>query len=53
MITASVGSNANKKVYTYKFVENNTDYIVKLDALKETDEKWVEDWAKMHCKRWI
>ncbi|MCI6890872.1 MAG: hypothetical protein MR852_02470 [Treponema sp.] len=29
MIAASVGSDidANKKVYTYKFVENNTDYI--------------------------
>lgn len=49
MITASVGSNANKKVYTYKFVENNTDYIVKLHALK-TDEKWVEDWAKCTAK---
>ena len=52
MIAASVGSDieANKKVYTYKFVENNTDYIVKLDALKETDEKWVEDWAKCTAK---
>lgn len=51
MIAASVGSDieANKKVYTYKFVENNTDYIVKLDALK-TDEKWVEDWAKCTAK---
>ena len=51
MITASVGSDidANKKVYTYKFVENNTDYIVKLHALK-TDEKWVEDWAKCTAK---
>ena len=52
MIAASVGSDidANKKVYTYKFVENNTDYIVKLHALKETDEKWVEDWAKCTAK---
>lgn len=51
MIAASVGSDieSNKKVYTYKFVENNTDYIVKLDALK-TDEKWVEDWAKCTAK---
>ena len=51
MIAASVGSDieANKKVYTYKFVENNTDYIVKLHALK-TDEKWVEDWAKCTAK---
>ena len=51
MITASVESDidANKKVYTYKFVENNTDYIVKLHALK-TDEKWVEDWAKCTAK---
>ena len=51
MIAASVESDdATKKVYTYKFVENNTDYIVKLDALKETDEKWVEDWAKCTAK---
>lgn len=51
MIAASVGSDidANKKVYTYKFVENNTDYIVKLHVLK-TDEKWVEDWAKCTAK---
>ena len=51
MIAASVGSDidANKKVYTYKFVENNTDYIVKLHALK-TDEKWIEDWAKCTAK---
>ena len=51
MITASVESDidANKKVYTYKFVENNTDYIVKLHASK-TDEKWVEDWAKCTAK---
>ena len=51
MIAASVGSDieANKKVYTYKFVENNTDYIVKLHASK-TDEKWVEDWAKCTAK---
>lgn len=51
MIAASVGSDiqANKKVYTYKFVENNTDYIVKLNALK-TDGKWVEDWAKCTAK---
>lgn len=50
MIAASVESDdATKKVYTYKFVENNTDYIVKLHALK-TDEKWVEDWAKCTAK---
>ena len=50
MIAASVGSNIDKKIYTYKFVENNTDYIVKLDALNETDEKWIEDWAKCTAK---
>lgn len=40
---------AEKKVYKYKFVEKNTDYIVKLGGCfldNNSEEIWEDDWAK-------
>ena len=52
-VSGAADRSENKKVYTYKFVEKDTDYIVQVGGCfldENSKEHWEDDWAKCTAK---